>query len=380
MAPPVRCHLCGGHLKPLPSAALLGQVTSDCRAWPVAPVLMACQSCGAVQKAITDDWRSQAEQIYAGYAMYGQAGGAEQLSFDQGAGAGMARSGRIATWLDQVGVLPTHGFLLDIGCGNGAFMRAFGARQPAWTMTGCELDDRNQLAVEAIPGVAKLHVGPLTALGQQFDLVVLVHALEHMVNPVAFLSTIRPVMGPGASLLIQVPDLIRSPFDLLIADHCTHFTSKTLVDVVTRAGFVVERLADDCVDKELTLLCRVLSESTDAGPAPFSACGLTAAQAHLAWLGDIAEQGQALSGRVAVFGSSIAATWLASLLGDRLECFVDEDPGRVERSHLGRPILRPDQTPLNLPVLVPLRPELARSVTARLSATGLAFVEPPATR
>jgi hypothetical protein len=147
-----------------------------------------------------------------------------------------------------------------------------------------------------------------------------------------------------------------------------------------RAGFVVERLADDCVDKELTLLCRVLSESTAAGPAPFSACGLTAAKAHLAWLGDLAVQGQALSGCVAVFGSSIAATWLASLLGDRLQCFVDEDPGRVERSHLGRPILRPDQTPLNLPVLVPLRPELARSVTARLSATGLAFVAPPATR
>ena len=380
MTPPVRCHLCGGPSRPLSSASLVGQVTSDCRAWPGAPVLVACQRCGAVQKAITDDWRNQAEQIYAGYAMYGQAGGAEQLSFDQGAGSGMARSGRIAIWLDQVGVLPMHGFLLDIGCGNGAFMRAFGTRQPGWTMTGCELDDRNQLAVEAIPGVAKLHVGPLMALSQQFDLVVLVHALEHLVDPVAFLTSIRPLMLPGAQLLIQVPDLLRSPFDLLIADHCTHFTSKTLVEVVTRAGFVVERLADHCVDKELTLLCRLSLDSTDAGPASSSECGLTAAQAHLAWLGDLAKQGQGLSGRVAVFGSSIAATWLASLLGDRLQCFVDEDPGRVGRSHLGRTILRPDQTPLNLPVLVPLRPELARSVTARLSATGLGFVAPPAAR
>ena len=218
------------------------------------------------------------------------------------------------------------------------------------------------------------------ALSQQFDLVVLVHALEHLVDPVAFLTSIRPLMLPGAQLLIQVPDLLRSPFDLLIADHCTHFTSKTLVDVVTRAGFVVERLADHCVDKELTLLCRVPSESKDAGPPSSSECGLTAAQAHLAWLGDLAKQGQGLSGRVAVFGSSIAATWLASLLGDRLQCFVDEDPGRVGRSHLGRTILRPDQTPLNLPVLVPLRPELARSVTARLSATGLGFVAPPVAR
>jgi len=380
VAATVKCHLCNGPLSPLPTAVLRSQVTSDCRAWPSAPNLAFCQSCDTVQKLITPAWHTDIQQIYADYAMYVQAGGAEQISFDLGAGAGMARSARIAAWLAGWGLLPKQGELLDIGCGNGAFLKAFGASQPGWTMTGCELDERNKLAVEAIPGVDELHVGPMAALGRQFDLVVLVHALEHVVDPVSFLASVIPLMRPGAHLLIQVPDLMNSPFDLLIADHCSHFSAVTLSNAVTRAGFVVERLVDQCVAKELTLLCRQMVAPTTEIPeeAPNSDSGVMAAQAHLGWLADLASQAQATEGQVAIFGSSISATWLASLVGQRLQCFVDEDPGRSGRSHMGRPIVGPDQVPANIPMLVPLRPDIARSVIGRLSGLGRCFIEPPA--
>jgi SAM-dependent methyltransferase len=374
-----KCHLCGGPLSSLPTVALSRQVTSDCRAWPSAPILAVCQSCDTVQKLITPAWHTDIRQIYADYAMYGQAGGAEQISFDLGAGAGMARSARIATWLAGWGLLPKQGGLLDIGCGNGAFLKAFGVSQPGWTMTGCELDERNKLAIEAIPGVDRLHVGPMAALGRQFDLVVLVHALEHVVDPVSFLASVMPLMRPGAHLLIQVPDLMNSPFDLLIADHCSHFSAVTLSNAVTRAGFVVEHLVDQCVDKELTLVCRQAAKSdADNCDRVANSVGAAAAQAHLAWLADLASQAQATEGQVAIFGSSIAATWLASLVGQRLQCFVDEDPSRSGRSHMGRPIVDPDQSPANVPVLVPLRPDVARSVIGRLSVLDRRFIEPPA--
>ena len=314
--------------------------------------------------------------------MYGQAGGAEQISFDLGAGAGLARSVRIAAWLAGWAQLPKWGNLLDIGCGNGAFLKAFGASQPGWTMTGCELDGRNRAAIEAIPGVDKLHVGPIAAFGGQFDMVVLVHALEHVVDPVSFLASISPLMRPGAHLLIQVPDLRNSPFDLLIADHCSHFSAMTLANAVTRAGFVIERLVDQCVDKELTLVCRQAAnpdaDNRDTGANTVG--DAAAAQAHLAWLADLASQARATEGQVAIFGSSISATWLASLVGERLQCFVDEDPSRSGRSHLGRPIVSPDQVPANIPVLVPLRPDIARSVISRLTVLGPRFIEPPALR
>jgi hypothetical protein len=220
----------------------------------------------------------------------------------------------------------------------------------------------------------------MAALGRQFDLVVLVHALEHVVDPVSFLASVMSLMRPGAHLLIQVPDLMNSPFDLLIADHCSHFSAVTLSNAVTRAGFVVERLVDKCVAKELTLLCRQMVAPTTEIPeeAPNSDSGVMAAQAHLAWLADLASQAQATEGQVAIFGSSISATWLASLVGQRLQCFVDEDPGRSGRSHMGRPIVGPDQVPANIPMLVPLRPDIARSVIGRLSGLGRCFIEPPA--
>ena len=81
--------------------------------------------CGATQKLVDDAWRKDVVRIYEGYAIYHQGAGAEQAVFDQGSGAAQSRSERIVGRLGGVLDLPESGRLLDIGCGNGAFLRAF---------------------------------------------------------------------------------------------------------------------------------------------------------------------------------------------------------------------------------------------------------------
>ena len=78
--------------------------------------------------------------------------------------------------------------------------------------------------MESIPGVIALHTGPLTDLRLRFDLVVMVHALEHIPRLIEFLSALKNLLTPTGLLLIEVPDLDKSPFDILIADYCTHFS------------------------------------------------------------------------------------------------------------------------------------------------------------
>lgn len=370
------CHICQGQLHEVSGYPVGNQVTSDCRPWPGQTPLAVCRDCGAVQKPVSAHWLQEAEQIYAGYAVYEQGGGVEQVSFDQSTGASAARSEKIVAWLQEKAALPKSGLMLDIGCGNGAFLRAFGRSNPTWEMEGLELDARNKALIESIPGVRKLQVGPASNLMDRFDLIVMVHALEHIPDPVNFLRSLTRLLNPGGQLLIEVPDLATSPFDILIADHCTHFSVDTLSGVVTQAGYMSVVIDSTCVTKELTLLARPSVGRAQAGATSGMRDEATA-ESHIQWLHKLLEQGRLAAGQVGVFGTSISGTWMAAALGKKIEFFVDEDPSRSGRSQLGLPIFGPENAPKDRVILMPLREDIAVAVAARLAPYRLQLTTPP---
>ncbi|MDP8228632.1 MAG: class I SAM-dependent methyltransferase [Candidatus Electryoneaceae bacterium] len=337
-----------------------------------------------MQKPITERWLREADQIYAGYEIYSQGGGDEQSAFDQGAGVSESRSKKIVEWLTTEDVPPETGKLIDIGCGNGAFLRAFGARYPKWQITGLELDSRNQQVIESIPGVIGLQVGPIASLQDRYDIIVLIHVLEHIHNPVQFLESLTDRLNFGGLLLIEVPDMEISPFDILIADHCTHFTADILHEVVTAAGFKSIAMTEDFVPKELSLLAQYPGDDGHRRvqqKAPLikewsPGSGATAAKNHIAWLKNLLRKGQVIEGTVGIFGTSIAATWLAESLGDKVKFFVDEDPNRIGLSHMSRPIYNPAQAPKGSHIVVPMRADIAVAIAKRFEKLTCKFVLP----
>jgi hypothetical protein len=65
-------------------------------------------------------------------------------------------------------------------------------------------------------------------------------------------------------------------------------------------------------------------------------------------------------------------------LGDRVQFFVDEDPGRASSTYRDRPVLLPDAVPRGSTVLVPLPLAVATRIKERLSPQTYDFVLPPA--
>jgi SAM-dependent methyltransferase len=370
---PVRCHLCSGPLRPLPEW-IGAQITSDCRPWSGPGQHGVCESCGALQRAVDDGWRKQAEAIYAGYAVYAQADGLEQAVFD-GAGAAQRRSERLLDRLAGGRALPADGTLLDVGCGNGSLLRAASARLPAWRLSGLEQDRRDLATLERIPGFARLFTGDLDALPSGFDLVTLIHVLEHVPAPRAFVQAVARRLGVGGLLLVEVPDVDANPFDLLIADHATHFSAPVLRRLLAGAGFEVLECRTDWVPREISLVARhgegVPGDGDMHEGTREEAWAL--GRRHLAWLRALVKAAREGPDRVGVFGTSIGGTWLATELGDRVAFFVDEDPARIGRVHQGHPIRAPEDPDVVGPVWVPLPPAIARTVARRLVREGVEY-------
>jgi SAM-dependent methyltransferase len=380
------CGICGvGTLEELTDYPGLRRVTSDCRPWPAGGRIGVCRGCGAVQKPADEAFLADIDAIYKSYTIYHQAAGAEQAVFEQSSGLPASRSMKLLDTFQRRVNLKPNGRMLDVGCGNGATIRAFGQVAPGWTKAGTEFDAKYRREVESIPNTEPLHVGPVTDVPGTFDVITMIHVLEHIVEPVAVLETLRGKLSADGLLLIEVPHHPANPFELLIADHRSHFTADSLVRTLTIAGYEIVSVAEDWIPKELSVVARAATHGAALQKGPTAGEGAGAVPAaraliaeSLSWLRKTADQLRRLGadGPVGLFGTSIAGTWLAAEAGDGVEFFVDEDPARVGRTYLGKPVHAPADVPAGSRVFVGLPPVVAAGICSRLAVPGVTFLSP----
>src|SRR5262249_1802425 len=150
------------------------------------------------------------------------------------------------------------------------------------------------------------------------------HVLEHVPEPIDFLNKIAQLLEPGGRIFIEVPNLAENPFDLLVADHCSHFLPETLATVERRLSLIVKAMATSWASKEISLVLVSVADPAKSGRAADSGRGpMFAVKQPLAWLSHLLEQARELAqqGPLGVFGTSTAGTWMGTMLGDRIAFF-----------------------------------------------------------
>lgn len=381
-AAPLSCHVCAAAgIADVGGFASLARTTSDCRPWPSGGRLGVCPACRTVQAGVDAAWRTEMAEIYGSYAMFHQRGGADHAIRDSQNNTLRSRSRTLLQRFIAWARPPERGSLLDIGCGTGPLLQSAAQLRPGWTLAGAEQDAHVRDRILAIPGVSLFHAGPLNALDATFDVVSMVHMLEHVADPAGFLRQAASLLAPGGRLLIQVPSLAENPFDLTIADHCSHFTSDTLVRVVRSAGLKILHV-DRWIPKELSVVAGLLEREASNPPtvpetdlAAEPTVDLATVERMVSWLcamGGTVEE-LAAAGPLGLLGTSVAATWLASQTKDRVSFFVDEDPVMQGAHFLGRPVLAPDHVPESATLFCPMPPAQAQAIRHRLIRMGAAF-------
>ncbi|MBI4665256.1 MAG: class I SAM-dependent methyltransferase [Nitrospinae bacterium] len=379
----MNCILCGGaRIALAPPPQSLHGVASDCKPMPRVGDFMVCESCGHVQKWLNNEWLSNIKRIYAQYDMYAVSGGAEQSVFNGGGDVEPRTAHLLRRFLGERRV-PEAGRLLDIGCGNGSILRTFGGMNPKWRLAGFDQGDKFRDEVLRIPGVEAFHKGSLDDVDGMFDLITLHHVFEHITEPIQFLKKLRRLLKPGGAILLQTMNFISNPFDLVIVDHCSHFTLRTLALAVRTAGYEVETASDIWTPKELSVIATAQSGEGETGANPDAAQTARDELAlRLKWLGIVENHARrtAEQGEFGVFGAAIAGTWLATALGRDVGYFMDEDPQRIGKSHMGRPVIKPSSQPVAAQTYLAFAPEFAHKLGGRLLKTypAIRLVFPPA--
>ena len=374
------CLICENKtLKVVPAYSGLTRVTSDCKPWIGGGHLTVCETCGTIQKLPDDRWFDEISRIYRDYEIYFLSNGEEQPIFFKD-GRSLPRSQVLVDFVVKKALHNAEkGDLIDIGCGNGAAIRNFSRALPHWRIDGNELSDKALSSLKGVSGFRSLHTGSVSEIRHQYDLVSLIHSLEHMPSPLDTMENVARLLKKDGILLVEVPDIETSPFDILVADHLCHFSRSTLRFLVEKIGIRIEFLENTVLPKEITLLGTLGQGGSGASFQPDPSEGIAMVEKNVAWLESVLSSAteSAKAPNFGIFGTSISGIWLYGALRDRVNFFVDEDPSRIGGFFDGKPIVSPVQIPLGAPVFIPLVYPTAANVAQRHSKIEANFILPP---
>lgn len=167
--------------------------------------------------------------------------------------------------------------ILDIGASSGvllnAFQEAFGSK-----VTGVEPGDAyrefaEKNGLEMFPSLDAL----IESAPERYDLVSLMHVMEHLTDPTGTLRMIRKnLLADDGCLLIEVPNFYaHDSFELA---HLTCFTPHSLKAMVRQAGYQVFSFhthgepRSSLLNLYLTLLAKPLPESASVEPIHRDRC------------------------------------------------------------------------------------------------------------
>ena len=365
---PTSCHSCQSeNLEKLSFSDNFQRITSDAKLNDFNSPIVHCRCCNLVQTSVNSEWQRNIEAIYSAYEIYHQANGEEQKVFAPCGGVGTQRSEALLSNISKKVELPEKGNLLDIGCGNGAFLEIFSQKMRQWKLYGSEFDEKYQEEVEQIPNVQKMHTGSLSQIDTKFDLISMIHVLEHIPHPIKILSEIKKMLTPNGLLFIQVPDPTKNPFTTMIADHCSHFTLDSIGRILYKSGLSIIHYSTDWISREISLIAKRRESPKDLA-TNFEPKENTALINNMKWLEKLSSDIDKImeSTELVIFGSAISATFAA---GNRLEkvfAFLDEDESRIGKSHLKKDILHLNAIPAEFPIYIPFAPPFGEKVASRL--------------
>jgi SAM-dependent methyltransferase len=151
--------------------------------------------------------------------------------------------------LEIISKYVTKGRILDVGSASGLFLTE--AANAGWEVFGVEpSEELCAVARENLSGRGQIECATLenSTLRPPFDVVTLWDVLEHVPDPVKFLSACQGLLSRGGYIFLNVPDLdsreakiLGSRWPLLLPEHLNYFNRPSLLRCGESAGLKLVR-------------------------------------------------------------------------------------------------------------------------------------------
>jgi 2-polyprenyl-3-methyl-5-hydroxy-6-metoxy-1,4-benzoquinol methylase len=319
-------------------------VASDGRVVEIGIKLFKCSNCKLLQKESSSLLQKKYFKEFQSHLV---SGGKEQVKFING--VAIPRSEIILDYFKKS--ISSNGALLDIGTGNGSFLKAYKKNFKDWSLFAQDIQSNCKNEVLKIIPNENYLVNDISEINNKFDFISIIHVLGHIPELNQFLQNLKNITHDDSKLLIQTPDIEKSFFDVVNIDLVTYFSKFTMQKIMSK--YFKNISFYNTIHKETTLGINFdlegieYKESIEMKEIEYQ---VNLFKKFVIFL-------DAQTQQYIVFGTAPVSTYLGAILKNNLICFLDEDENRLEKSLLDKKIIHPNQIKSNQKIILPFTQE-----------------------
>jgi len=288
-------------------------VCSDGRLLNHGTCVIQCKKCDSYFKELSPDWLKKTNELYnSSYRSnyYDSESGRDPRSIDIIDFIETTQGGKHR--------IESISRTLDYGTGNGVFPLTLLRRYPHLQITGYD-----KYAHQQSKGLSEFPTYSFSnrqADLRRYDLVTSIQVFEHIHDPIGELNALADTVAEDGHFYINIPDTFANPVDLVVYDHCNHFSRLGLKLLFNRSQFAKHqclpegRITISPFRSKESIIWRGGQEEIDETA---NNCDSIHMPDPITCLSDFAErinEVSCMSDCVYVFGSAYASTWARSLI------------------------------------------------------------------
>lgn len=135
--------------------------------------------------------------------------------------------------------------ILEIGSGYGFFLKNM--HKLGYDVTGVEISSERRKILKRITNapILSINIDESIKTNEKFEFILLFQVLEHISNPINFLTNIQKLMKPNGKIFVEVPNIQDSQLKINKSyenwfwqrAHLNYFSPKMLKKVLEKSGF-----------------------------------------------------------------------------------------------------------------------------------------------
>lgn len=284
--------------------------------------LKLCKVCGALQKNIDLNYLNNLSILYKKYNIYDKFNTQDQAKFND-KGKVDPRSFLIFNKLIKKFKFKKSPNILDYGSGNGNMLRPFLSKNYHFNLYACDV--KNNLSKDILYSTKFINIKKLNRIKKNFDLIILSHSLEHLINPIKDLKLLSNKLNASGKIIIQIPNYQSNPFDLIVYDHTIHFDINSINFLSFKCNINIDKVYNNIITDEFTIVC---SKNNKQKKIPIKKNFEKKIKKKIELLKKYILIFKKLKS-FSILGSSISSLWLISMYKNKIINIYDEDLSRI---------------------------------------------------
>jgi 2-polyprenyl-3-methyl-5-hydroxy-6-metoxy-1,4-benzoquinol methylase len=288
-------------------------------------IFLICNFCGTLQKNINHNYIKNLSKFYNNYNIYEKFNTSDQVKFNNN-GKSTPRSFVIYNKIFKNLNFKNFFSVLDYGSGNGNMLLPFLDNYYSILYAS---DIHNNLSKNILLNkkfVKFINLNNLKNISKKFDLILLSHSLEHLIDPVTDMKLLSSKLKKNGKILVQIPNYQENPYDLVIYDHCVHFDNNSLNYLCYKAGLKIKKICKNIINSEFTIILEQNNKK-----AFFLKKNLSSSIKKIFFYLENVITKLKKYKNFSILGSSVSALWVFFMLKKKVLHIYDEDVNKFGR-------------------------------------------------